>query len=444
MNIKMLNEWMNNKPRQVRRWFAATLAVLVIWGFYSVVIANTACAVVVNGHEIIVAENRSSAEAVVNSLVEDYKKNVIGVRPVQKITYQFAGFGNAKTVPPERLKEILADELIFEATATLIKVNGSEKAVVKDRATAEQVMEKLKQTYQVDAEYKATFKEKVDLVDLPVEADRVLSMEQALGYLKGESDKPRFYTVKEGDTLWDIAVGFNVSPEELQVANPGFTPETMQIGQKIKMVGALNPVINVVASAEKTVQEDFDLPQHVRKNPNLSYGKSIVIQEGERGRKEVTYRIVAVNGLETEREVLQKKILKEGKPQIVERSSQVMVASRGISRPPGTITSAYGSRGGRQHQGIDIARSYGSPIQAVQGGKIIRAGWYGGYGLCVEISHGGGVVTRYAHMSSISVRNGQTVQAGQVIGKVGSTGHSTGPHLHFEKLVNGVQRNPTG
>lgn len=444
MNIKVIEEWMKNKPRQVKQRLGAVLALLVIWGFYSAVMANSACAVVVNGRELAVAKNRATAEAVVNSLVEDNKKKVAQVIPVQKIAYRFAGFDNAKTVPAGKLKEILDDELIFKTTATVIKVNGGIKAAVKDRATAEQVLEKLKQTYQFDPEYKTTFKEKVDLVDLPVEARRVSSMGQALGYLKGESDKPRYYTVKEGDTLWDIAVGFNVSPEELQAANPGFTPETMQIGQKIKMVGAVDPIINVVASAEKTVQEDFDLPQQVRKTTNLPYGKSRVVQAGERGRKEVTYRIVAVNGLETEREVLQKKILKEGKPQIIERSSQVLVASRGGSRPPGAITSAYGSRWGRQHKGIDIARGYGSPIQAVQGGKIIRAGWYGGYGLCVEISHGGGVVTRYAHMSSISVQNGQTVQAGQVIGKVGSTGNSTGPHLHYEKMVNGVQRNPTG
>lgn len=443
MNIKVLKEWMNQKPRQVKKGFAAVLAVLAIWGLYSAVMANTAFAVVVNGREVAVIENRSSAEAVVNSLVEDQKKKVGQVRPAQEVTYQFAGFSNAKTASAEKLKEILKDELSFKTTATVIKVNGSEKTVVKDRATAEQVLEKLKQTYQVDPAYKTTFKEKVDLVDLPVEVPRVLSAEEALRDLMGESDKPRFYTVKEGDTLWDIAVEFDVNPEELQASNPGFTPETMQIGQKIKLVGVLEPVINVVATAEKTVQEDFDLPQQVRKNPKLPYGKSRVIQAGERGRKEVTYRIVAVNGLEINREVLEKKILKEGKPQIVERSSQVMIASRGISRPPGAITSPFGTRWGRPHQGIDIARPFGSPIQAVQGGKIIRAGWYGAYGLTVDINHGGGVVTRYAHLSSIGVRNGKTVQAGQVIGKAGATGRTTGPNLHFEKIINGVPRNPT-
>lgn len=126
----------------------------------------------------------------------------------------------------------------------------------------------------------------------------------------------------------------------------------------------------------------------------------------------------------------------------MERGSQTLVASRGISIPEGTVTSAYGERWGRIHTGIDVAASYGEPVRAAQSGKVIKANWFGGYGNCVEISHGNGLVTRYAHMSSIVATVGQFVEKGQVIGKVGSTGISTGPHIHFETLVNGVPKNP--
>ncbi|WP_101698194.1 murein hydrolase activator EnvC family protein [Clostridium minihomine] len=102
---------------------------------------------------------------------------------------------------------------------------------------------------------------------------------------------------------------------------------------------------------------------------------------------------------------------------------------------------------GRNHKGIDIAGSgiYGKPIVAADSGKVIMAvhsGWGGGYGLCAYIDHGGGYSTRYAHASKILVNTGDVVKKGQVIGYVGSTGDSSGPHLHFEIRVNGVAQNP--
>ena len=91
---------------------------------------------------------------------------------------------------------------------------------------------------------------------------------------------------------------------------------------------------------------------------------------------------------------------------------------------------------------MDIGAKSGSDIIAAAGGTVIMAQYYGGYGNCVIIDHGGGVSTLYAHMSKIGVSNGQVVSAGQSIGKVGSTGNSTGPHLHFEVRVNGNTQNP--
>ena len=94
------------------------------------------------------------------------------------------------------------------------------------------------------------------------------------------------------------------------------------------------------------------------------------------------------------------------------------------------------------HSGVDINASYGSSVLAADSGTVILAGWNGGYGNCVVISHGNGITTLYGHMSSIAVSSGQSVSQGQTIGYVGSTGNSTGPHLHWEVAVNGQQVNP--
>ena len=107
----------------------------------------------------------------------------------------------------------------------------------------------------------------------------------------------------------------------------------------------------------------------------------------------------------------------------------------------GVITTRFG-RSSSGHRGLDIATSTGTPIKAAAGGKVTVAGWNNSYGYMIKVSHGNGVETVYAHCSKLLVSKGQTVSQGQVIAKIGSTGYSTGPHLHFEVRVNGTLYNP--
>lgn len=108
----------------------------------------------------------------------------------------------------------------------------------------------------------------------------------------------------------------------------------------------------------------------------------------------------------------------------------------------GVMTSGFGPRWGRQHNGLDLAANTGTNVIAAGPGQVISAGFNGGFGNLVLIDHGGGLVTAYAHLNAINVRSGQQVSAGNSVGTVGSTGSSTGPHLHFETRVNGVAYNP--
>lgn len=141
-----------------------------------------------------------------------------------------------------------------------------------------------------------------------------------------------------------------------------------------------------------------------------------------------------------------------------ERLAEELAASRWQPGHPGAgafvwptegrVTSGYGMRRDpvfgtpRMHQGIDIAGHLGQPIVAAAPGQVYSAGWRGGYGLATVVDHGGGTFTLYAHQSRLVAAPGDVVEAGQKIGEVGSTGHSTGPHLHFEVRVDGAPQDP--
>ena len=184
-------------------------------------------------------------------------------------------------------------------------------------------------------------------------------------------------------------------------------------------------------------------------------GYSKVVKSGEKGINRKVESVETVNGAQTARNVISTEVIKEPVAQVVEKGTKVAYASAtekaaassaGLINPMNKrhikkITAYWGD--GRGHKGIDLAGDTGSPIFASKGGTVIFAGWDGNYGYSVVIDHGNGLKTRYAHNSALCVKKGETVSQGQQIAKLGNTGRSTGPHLHFEILKNDKQVNPT-
>ncbi|SMB88999.1 Murein DD-endopeptidase MepM and murein hydrolase activator NlpD, contain LysM domain [Thermanaeromonas toyohensis ToBE] len=424
------------------------LLTLGVWRYFT---APNAWAVILAGERIGIVASQEEAGKALEKVKEALESaGYQGVELASQVEYVPVRVGRERINTETELEEILAQKVAFRVLATEIRINDMPIALVKDNETAQKVLEELKKAYtpgegQVE---EIKFKEHVTLVQRLAFPEEVLPFKQAVAKLLGGAET-REYTVQEGDSLWSIAQKYGLTVEQLRSDNPQVQGERLDIGQVLK-VRTASPLVHVVAIYRQEVVENIPYGTETRSNPELWRGEERVKQEGEEGQKKVTYRLVAENGQVIQKETISSEVIKEPVPRVVERGTRVRVAlaSRGggsgrLAWPIyGYITSGFGYRGREFHTGIDIGASYGSPVGAAEAGRVIYVGYDGGYGRTVLIDHGGGLVTRYSHLSGYNVEVGQEVSRGEVIGYVGASGRATGPHLHFEVIINGEPRNP--
>lgn len=210
-------------------------------------------------------------------------------------------------------------------------------------------------------------------------------------------------------------------------------------------VGQLNETGAIKVRYTKSAANEYsvDFEEETVEDSTIPIGTQIVAQEGAAGRGEVKYTVYFENGNITRIAPAEKTVVVAPSPKITKIGTKVMGLPEEIDCPiKGVFTSDFGERWGRAHTGIDIGASEGTPVYAPAGGRVIFAEACGGYGNYVKVDHGEGCVTAYAHLSKIDVTVGQTVMPGDKIGEVGTTGNVTGPHLHFEIIVNGTFIDP--
>lgn len=236
------------------------------------------------------------------------------------------------------------------------------------------------------------------------------------------------YTVSDGDTIKSIALKFDVSESTIKWQN-NLTSDKIKLGQILKIL----PVTGVAHKVQKgdtvySIAKKYDSdPQAIVDFPfnsfsndetfELAIGQVVIVPDGVMPSEAVTPRI----------------------RQITPDAGTVVASGQFVWPTAGTITQRFSW----YHPGLDIANRSLPGVVAADSGHIIYAGWDStGYGNMVLIDHGNGFRTRYGHLSQIFVISGQTVARGTSIGKMGSTGHSTGPHTHFEIYLNGTRVNP--
>lgn len=381
------------------------------------------------------------------------------------------------TTPEKSFKpEIHSEETLHQVSESIdsyakgveLVVDGKVIGIVKDQKTADQVLEQVKKKYA--PEYTASSKsaklvkvsstskkkasaggsvtsveiqEDVDTKNVTAEPTKILSMDQAVQVLTTGTETPLMYTVQEGDTISSIAKRYEIKQADIFNNNPGVSEKYLQIGDELQLTVPKLPI--TVTTVEEVSEEIITEPQvEIRKSSQLAAGESKVVRQGREGLKIMNYRVTKENGHVVREEWLGQEVVTPSLTEVVLQGTKIAGKGSGQFSWPvkgASISSSYGSRWGRTHKGIDIVSGNRS-ILASDEGVVTFAGVKSGYGNTIIIDHKNGYKTLYGHLSSISVKNGQTVEKGTKIGVMGNTGRSTGTHLHFEILVNNAAKNP--
>ncbi len=362
----------------------------------------------------------------------------------------------------------ISDKMIENSVENLthacgVYIDGDFICAVKNESDAKAVFYDILAPYEAEAvagNYVVGFAENIDYVQGLYSDDESIIWDatELEAALKGDAEKQYFYTVSDGDGIFTICNKYGISEEKLIRDNPGTDFENLKSGDVIS-VRIAKKYISIKKTVTSTSMREIEFDTVKRRDATKYSGYRVVHQEGVNGTERVTKTVIYVDGVLYDTEYSYETVI-EPIDEIVTVGTKTTYAGvyvgsaskKGFLWPAPSchyVSSPYGWRSSGWHNGIDLCRSgggaYGTPVIASKSGVVeVVQRSSSGYGNMVLINHGDGYKTRYAHMisGSILVSTGQRVEAGQTIGKVGSTGNSTGPHLHFEVIWQGETQNP--
>lgn len=348
----------------------------------------------------------------------------------------------------EEISEKILSSNICKAKAWAININGANVVAVSTEDEANSILNGVTNKYLSPGSevVSVSFKEDVIITKAAVDVADLLTAEDAVNLILTGTKEPKVYTVESGDTIWDIAKANGISPEDLQEANPGFNHDKLKIGQQLNLY-QIKPYVTVITKEIVSSNEKINYDTVYEATNTLYKGEIKVKTAGVYGVREIRSEVIKENGVLVSSAELESVVTKEPQAQVALKGTKSIATFTGsgtLSSPMGRIevSSAFGSRGGGRHTGVDLRNPKGTPIRAADDGVVTFAGYSGSYGNIVKLSHGNGLETWYAHCNTMSVSVGQVVKKGDTIATVGITGRATGYHLHFEVRKNGVPQNP--
>ena len=331
-------------------------------------------------------------------------------------------------------------------------IDGRKVGAVWDEDTAAEVLKSLMDRYSSHKKGteldEAVIVENVEFKQSNTPMNEILTEEQLVDKLCTSTEKSTVHTVERGETLDSIVENHNITKEQIIEDNDNLTDEQLTVGSTI-ILKETAPLLTVRITETRTYDKKTAYKTVKKADKEMYEGDTEVTREGEKGKSKVIDRTVSVNGEVVETERLKNEVTKKPVNKII------LVGTK--ERPPTTgtgtfiwpayagtytVTSEFKWRWGRHHDGMDMGCRTGTDVLAADGGTVIQAGPYYGYGNLVIIDHENGIQTYYAHNSSLLVSVGDKVFQGQHIAEAGNTGHSYGSHIHFGVKENGSFQNP--
>lgn len=351
----------------------------------------------------------------------------------------------------EELKKNIINNIDYSVAAYALNINGEEIGVLSCESEAKEVVTKVEEYHLSNIpedikieEYNIV--ENIEYIKKQVPISELSQVDDLVEYIKDGGEEVKTHIIEVGENFWTLAMFYNTTMEELERANPDKEPRRLMPGDEIKLIVPVSKItVETIEEVEYVEAINFDV--EVESSSSMYKNESRIKVSGKRGETRILAKEKKHNGILVDKEIIKEEVVKEPVTQVVVKGTKAIPASTatGIFLMPtrGRLTSSYGRRWGSMHNGIDIGAPHGTAIVAADGGTVVYSGWRGGFGYLIEINHGNGYTTRYAHCSALHVKVGAKVFKGQHIANVGSTGNSTGSHLHFEVLRYGSNQNPS-
>lgn len=363
-----------------------------------------------------------------------------------------SGFTRVNAI--ETQAKVKAYELIVDGETWFVLESVSQISKALDAFSSSMIPQIKENVRVVDV----SFNQHIEIVPVEVERSKLNIIDNLYLKLRHKKATEKVYIVEKGDNVWKISEKLGISLEELERKNPTMDLDHIWPNDEIVITG-VSHYLDVVVTLESQVEQAINFETITTKDANMTANSRKTVKDGVNGLKQVNYRVVYENGYEKTINVLSETILSEP------INAEVLVGTKVVAAKPSTpskgnsggsnfivttgrMSSDFGWRthpisGKRSfHDGIDISNKVGTSILAYAGGTVTKTGWTNSYGNYIIIDHGGGLETYYIHLSAFDVSSGDSVSAGQLIGRMGKTGSATGSHLQFEVRVNGVPQNP--
>ncbi len=408
--------------------------------------------VFIDNIEIGLIENEKSFYNIVNQLDEEFSWFTIDDKIEKLIT--FTKNTNDFTIPSKvELQNRLVYFLNEHQKSWTISTENQKIITLATFEQAEQVLQQIKEFFTPIQKEDETienislgFIENTEIRLSITKNDNIHTPEEAFNYLLKGTTEDKVYTIVDGDTVWDIAIEYNIPVTDIEKANPNKNLSAIHIGELLNLT-VPKPYLHIDVQYTHIYNQNIQYDTRIIKDDTLYRTDYKIEQSGIYGKRTITALESYQNDQKVNSEVLNKLVLFGPQTQIIRIGTlrtpdDVLMSSFILPPDTGLITSKYGMRSGKLHTGIDLAISTGTSLLAFRSGTIIFSGRKSGYGKLVIIQHANDIVSYYAHMSEIQVNVGDHVSNKQQIGLSGNTGYSTGSHIHFEIRVNGSSVDP--